>query len=34
MKLCKSCREMLKSGRVLFDPHCICNQNHGEGLNE
>ena len=24
MKLCKNCLEMKRSGRVLFDPHCIC----------
>ena len=24
MKLCKSCLEMKKTGRVSFDPHCVC----------
>ena len=24
MKLCKSCKQMLKTGQVLFDKNCVC----------
>jgi len=24
MKLCKQCKQMLKTGRVLFDKDCVC----------
>ena len=32
MKLCKSCKQMQKTGRVIFDKHCVCEHIEDEGV--
>ena len=34
MKLCKSCKQMLKTGRVLFDKTCVCEHIENEVVEE